>query len=398
MLFSYIFNPVNETWNYEVLSNNLIRMQDGRWYPTLTLLGEPPANRGKVVVSGGYRYNYGSQPNQLVFNDDMEIYNPDPLNTSWSYLGPTANNPFIANYPGVHVIPYGNYAGELFNSIPNTQAKRFKPDGPAWNNVGGSRTLYRGHGCSVLLPLLPGQTSAKVLIIGGEYNSGSIATKTCEIIDLGVRTPSWLATGDMAYERNNANAVILPDGKVLIVGGNASGLYAGAVKWTEVYDPTTGLWTTLLEQNYERKYHSTAILMPDGRVWSAGSEGPESTNLEIYSPGYLFEGARPQFNSPPPTNISYGTTFGINTDVPIESAVLIKPGSTTHAFDQDQRCISLTLSPPVINGGFGYSAMAPANGNIAPPGYYMLFVLRPKSASSSGQHKIPAIAKFVKLG
>lgn len=131
------------------------------------------------------------------------------------------------------------------------------------------------------------------------------------------------------------------------------------------------------------------MLLPDGRVWSSGGEqgqGQEAfTNLEIYSPGYLFEGTRPQFNSLPPSNISYGNTFTINVDVPIESAMLIKPGSTTHAFDQDN------------GGGYSYRVTAPANGNIAPPGYYMLFMVRPASASSSGKHKIPSIALYVKL-
>jgi len=251
------------------------------------------------------------------------------------------------------------------------------------------------------LPLLTGHTSSKVLIIGGEYSEDRPATNTCEIIEMNTASPSWSGTGSMAYGRSNANAVILPDGKVLIVGGNQNGLYGDPVYMTEVYDSSSGTWTSLVAQNFKRKYHSTAILLPDGRVWSAGGEEgsglPAYTNLEIYSPGYLFEGARPQFYTPPPSNISYGNTFGINTDVPIESAVLIKPGSTTHAFDQDQRCVSLTLSPPVVNGGYGYTATAPANGNIAPPGYYMLFVVRPKSASSSGQHKIPSVATFVKL-
>ncbi len=394
MLFSYIFNPVNETWNYERISPNHVRMQDGRWYPTTTLLADRT-----VVVSGGFRYNYSPVHDPtLVFNNDIEIY--DPAVPSWTYLGPTANNPYIANYPGVHVIPYGNFAGELFYSIPVQESYRFNPEGPSWNTVASS-SLYRTHGCSVLLPLLPGQTSVRIMIIGGLENEDVNATKTCEIINLNDGTPSWSATGDMANGRNNANAVILPDGKVLVVGGNLKGGYTGPVYMSEVYDPATGLWSTLVSQQYQRKYHSTALLLPDGRVWSAGSEdtagGSNFTNLEIYSPGYLFEGARPQFYTPPPSNISYGATFSINTDVPIDSAVLIKPGSTTHAFDQDQRFVGLNLGPAIINGGYTYEATAPANGNIAPPGYYMLFVVRPKSASSSGQHKIPSIAKFVKL-
>lgn len=403
MLFSYIFDPVTETWSYEGSSSDPVRMDDGRWYPTATIYGQ--GNNTRVLASGGMRYNYLNPPPSrpvLVFNNDMEIYNP--AGPSWTPIANTTNQFDYANYPGVHVIPYGNYAGELFYSIPNHQAKRFNPSGPSWNNVGSSRSEYRGHGNSVVLPLLPGQTAAKVMIIGGAEGNPEVATDTCEIINLNPTSgsPAWSSADSINHARCNGNAVLLPDGKVLLVGGNEGGLYADSVRWTEVYDPSTDTWSDLVEQTYERNYHSTSILFPDGRVWSSGGEdGPPyygaQNNLEIYSPAYLSDGTRPQILSAP-TTISYNTSFSFTTNTSIEWVVLIKLGATTHAFDQDQRCIILSPgNTPVINGGITYSPVAPANANIAPPGYYMIFAVSYKASSTSGTNRLPSEAKFVKL-
>lgn len=304
MLFSYIFDPVSETWSYQGPSNNPVRMSDGRWYPTLTLLGEPFELRGKVLASGGFRYNYAPvEPPTLVFNDSMEIYTPG-LNANWEEIN-GATNPVIANYPGIHVIPFGSFAGQLLYSMPIHQAYRFNPNEPTsfWNTVGGPRELYRGGECSVLLPLTAGQTNAKIMIIGGLYSEDEPATNTCEIIEMNTTSPNWGYTGSTAYGRRNANAVLLPDGKVLLVGGNQQGLYYQSVRLTKVFNPSTGQWKSLISQNFPRRYHSTAILLPDGRVWSSGGEGepPQgpSDNLEIYSPGYLFDDNRPQILSGP---------------------------------------------------------------------------------------------------
>ncbi len=401
MLFSYIFDPVSETWSYEGSSSDPVRMQDGRWYPTATIYGQGANTR--VLASGGFRYNYKSgviQP-ELEFNNDMEIYSPS--GNSWTPIANTTNQFSDANYPGVHVIPYGDYAGELFYSIPNHQAKKFNPSGPSWNNVGSSRSEFRGHGCSVLLPLLPGQTAGRVMIIGGAEGDPEEATATCQIINLSDSNPQWTTnTPSMANKRSNGNAVLLPDGKVLVIGGNEGGLYADSVRMTEVYDPSNDSWSDLIEQNYERNYHSTSILFPDGRVWSSGGEdGPpyygSQNNLEIYSPAYLSDGNRPEILSSP-TTISYGNSFSFTTNTSIEWVVLIKLGATTHAFDEDQRCIILSPgNTPVINGGITYSPIAPANANIAPPGYYMIFAVSYKASSTSGTNRIPSIAKFVKL-
>jgi hypothetical protein len=162
----------------------------------------------------------------------------------------------------------------------------------------------------------------------------------------------------------------------------------------EVYDVATNTWRLLPAMNRRRMYHSTAVLLPDGRVWASGTEitGAYELNIELYSPGYLFEGDRPVITSAP-TTINYGTSFQITTSLPIATIRLIRLGATTHAQDMDQRSVGLKANP--TNGS--YTVTAPANANVAPPGMYMLFVLRPKSASLTGEMMIPSVARIVQV-
>ncbi len=306
-------------------------------------------------------------------------------------------------YPGGHIIPYGSYAGEVFYSEPNTQAWRFKHwatgNPPVfWNTVGVPRSEFRGGGCSVLLPLRVGSTAAKILILGGDRGGALGVTNSLEVIDLNSPNPQWSQVARLFCARFHANAVLLPDARLLVVGGNQFGQFDSPTITLEQFDPATGGITPLPAMSIDRGYHSTALLLPDARVWVSGGE-PEAQrrSIEVFSPGYLFEGPRPIINSAPST-ISYGVQFNINVSETIASAVLIRPGSVTHALDMEQRYVELTLvGGPNINGGVGYSVQAPANANIAPPGYYMLFAVKPKQGSLSGQTFIPSVASWVRL-
>jgi hypothetical protein len=140
-----------------------------------------------------------------------------------------------------------------------------------------------------------------------------------------------------------------------------------------------------------RVYHSIALLLPDGRVLVGGS-GEFGTgtidqlNAEIYSPPYLFKGARPTVTSAP-SALTYNTPFTVQTPnaATISSAALLKLGAVTHAFNQDQRYVPLTFTAAAGS----LNLQAPANSNLAPPGYYMLFLV-----NSSG---VPSVANFVQL-
>ena len=243
---------------------------------------------------------------------------------------------------------------------------------------------YRDYGSAVMYE--PG----KVLIVGGGGGSdtGPAPTATAEVIDLNAATPTWRRVASMATGRRQHNATILPDGTVLVTGGsNAPGFnnQAGAVHTAELWDPATETWTTLASSTQYRGYHSTALLLPDGRVLSSG--GDNHANAEVFSPPYLFKGARPTVTAAP-TGVGYGQSFSVETPdaASITKVTLVRLSSVTHAFNENQRFNSLSFTR--VAGGLNVTA--PANGNLAPPGDYMLFLI-----NGNG---VPSVAKIVRVG
>jgi hypothetical protein len=416
--YAYTFDPTiaddDSKWRW--LNDPVpMPMQEGRWYPTVTRL----PNKWLLVMSG-----FTTQP---AFNRLPEIWKPTEQVWIRRTL-PQAQMPFDTLYPAAHVVPRGQFEGKVFYSTPfrpiGGQLKRqsyvFDPyfDGIPngqfyWQTVGGQTTVLRDDGCSVLLPIKPSpSTEVRVLILGGrEYDPAfgtQVANNTAETINLADTTPAWIDAPSMALARNHANAVILPDGKIFVTGGNQIYYREGAVTNAELFDSEAnggvGSFKLLPPSSYTRMYHSTAILLPDATVWVGGGDSltSPSDTIEIYKPGYLFDGpnnvaARPSIVSISDTHVGYQKTFNIETDVPVDMAILISLGATTHAFDQNQRAIILSLEPGPPNGAHPYAVSTPDNINIAPPGYYMFFVLRPKLASISGTNRIPSHAKFLKL-
>ena len=137
--------------------------------------------------------------------------------------------------------------------------------------------------------------------------------------------------------------------------------------------------------NTYRGYHSTALLLPDGRVLSAGGE-ITGASAEIYSPPYLFNGPRPTITSVGST-VTYGQTFTVTTPdaASISQVTFIRLPSVTHAFNQNGRLIHLQFTQ--VSGGL--QVTAPANGNLAPPGHYMLFLV-----NSNG---VPSVASIIQI-
>jgi hypothetical protein len=198
----------------------------------------------------------------------------------------------------------------------------------------------------------------------------------------------------MVYPRSFLNLTTLPDGTVLATGGETDkngGNIANAVYAAELWSPQTQTWTTMASMHTPREYHSTAVLLPDGRVLVSGmgsdfGQVPDEKNAEFFSPPYLFKGARPAITQAP-AQIQYGSTFFVGTPdaASIASAVLIRTGAVTHFFDENARFVPLAFQQTA--GGLTISA--PANGNLAPPGYYMLFLV-----NSNG---VPSVAPFVQI-
>ncbi|MGH9960582.1 MAG: galactose oxidase-like domain-containing protein, partial [Pyrinomonadaceae bacterium] len=353
-------------------------MTDGRWYPTNVSLPD-----GRTATFSGYGEN-GTR------NATAEIYTPG---SGWSPEYANGWPASLGNYPRAHLTPHG----DLFFSGAQLNSHRFDPIALTWNqNV--ARTTHgatRRYGSSVLLGLRPPLYTARILIAGG----GAIAaTDSTEIIDLGVSTPQWQPTGSLHYARTEHNAVLLPNGRILAIGGSAIDNHIddnGGGRFSEMYDPATGDWSIMAQQLYWRLYHSTALLLPDGRVASLGSNPQQGTyerHIEIYSPPYLFADNGDLANRPNLTNvpaqIDYTQSFKVTTNTPgaIKEAVLMRPGASTHAFDMEQRLIELEI---VSTSDSTLNLIGPPNANIAPPGYYMLFLF-----NSAG---VPSVARFVQL-
>jgi len=130
-----------------------------------------------------------------------------------------------------------------------------------------------------------------VLTFGGARQHHGVleVTETTEIIDLEAAEPAWRVTAPMQNKRLNAIGIILPNGHVMVIGGNSTGRFDDPVLQPEVFDESTEQWTRLASATVPRGYHSTALLLPDGRVLSAGTTpfGHHELRMELYSPNYL---------------------------------------------------------------------------------------------------------------
>jgi hypothetical protein len=376
-----IFDPANKQF---VQSQGMV---DGRWYGTATTLGD-----GRVMAFSGLNLSGGT-------NNTVEIYDLRDAGAGWTS---PVNAPFSPPlYPRMFLLPDGKvfYTGQ--GSGGNSGFSWiFDPVGGIWAQSAGT-TFNRSYGSSVILPLLPPSYTPKVMNFGG----GSPATSSTEIIDLSAASPSWNPGPNMSTGRIQMNAIILPNGKVLAEGGSLNNESPDTPgKLADVYDPVTQSFSSGGTASYSRLYHSTALLLPDATVFSMGSNpgsrGSFQPAIEIYTPPYLFDAKdrlittnRPRITGVTPGVIGYNSSFFVTytSTSAIVSAVLVRPGSVTHAFDMDQRLIGLcgpTPQPP-CTGSSTLSLTSPLNGNIAPPGYYMLFLL-----DSAG---VPSTAKFIQL-
>lgn len=397
----HTFTPAPAGWTRHA------NMPGARWYPTCVTLPD-----GNALIAGGHAVRYrpiGAN------NDEYEIFNwrnnskSQPLRFNPGHIRDGA-------YPFMQVLPNGFPGGLLFVYCQN-EARLFNLQTLTWDPTSFktkssfSRT-YNHQGSCVLLPLLPTEPNrVRVMMIGGEGADG-LATNTAEIFDfnaevslqLGFRDPRG---GHMTHRRFMSDATLLPDGTVLIINGAGSGVADHShdpVMQAELFDPVTESFSGMASLNRARLYHSSAILLPDARVLVSGntrhwnpSNEIEDLTVEIFSPPYLFRGARP-FISSAPEKMFYQQQYTISTpnSADIKSVVLIRPSSTTHTNNMDQRHIGLPIinrmvaEQPVAPGGpSGVIVTAPPNGTVAAPGFYMLFLV-----NNLG---IPSVAKFVHL-
>lgn len=358
----------------------LAPMNYPRWYPTTTTLPD-----GRVlVVSGTQSYNPDSYDllYQFVWANYPEIY--DPVRNTWTVLPDW----FRAHwYPFIFVLPNGKvfFAGRYIRSSwPETQYNHLLDlNTLRWTRLNNTPQPMAGGGAVMYEP-------GRIMKCGGQdpqRADGNATERTC-VINMNVASPAWRETAPMAQKRQDHNLVILPDGNVLAIGGSYvfdNDLTGQTQRLTEMWNPDTEQWSPMASLQLPRLYHSTALLLPDGRVLSAG--GNVSPTAQIYSPPYLFKGARPEIISAPtrinPVQLFYVETTQAPT---IQKVVLMGLSATTHAADMNQRRIPLNF---FVSGNNTLGVVGPASLNTAPPGYYMLFVINNQG--------VPSVAKYVQV-
>jgi hypothetical protein len=340
----------------------LPRMRAGRWYPTSLTLAN-----GEVVTVAG------------TDSSGAVVRTPEVWTGSGFRLLSTAQLA-LPYYPRMFVAPDSRvfYAGEE----PTSRWLNTAGTG-SWTT--GPRTvanIVRDYGAAVMYE------AGKILLVGG----GDPPTRTAETIDLNAGAV-WRSTGSMATARRHLNATLLPDGTVLVTGGTSARGFntaSGAVLTAELWNPSTGSWTTVASNAVPRMYHATTLLLPDGRVLHTGSGDAggavDQRSAELYSPPYLFKGAGPSVTAAP-SSIGYGQSFFVQTpDGPsVSRARFIRLGSTTHAFNAGQLLVNTTFGR--TTGGL--TVLAPSTRAKAPPGYYMLFLL-----NATG---VPSVARIINL-
>jgi hypothetical protein len=347
-LYTHTFDPLDGVWT------QLGDMSVGRWYPSNVALPDG----SQLILSGLDR--------QCTTTPVMERYSP----RGGLEVRPGGER-FTALFPRLHLLT----SGEVAHVGPEPETWIYDPVGDAWRFVAATLIDHRYDGSSFRMPAAP---DVIVACGGNRFDPpGEPATGSCERIDFSDPDPEWQPTGAMNFGRAHFNPVILPDGKVLTVGGGLAqtdDLYGEPVLNAEMYDPATETWTLLPAQVHGRMYHSTAVLLSDGRVISAGQDaGDGAYTGEIYEPPYLFRGPRPTMGSAP-SEVSYADTFVVATPqaADIAAVVLIAPTTVTHSVNTGQRYIAL---PFAVSGPGELSVTAPASGAEAPPGFYMLFVV-----------------------
>jgi Domain of unknown function (DUF1929)/Bacterial Ig domain len=357
---THLFDPATNTWSLGP------DMAAGRWYPTVT-----PLRNGEMLITSG-----------RVDTPEVRTL----AGTLRSLGGASLSLPL---YPWMDVAP----DGRAFYSGPDPNLRTLDTSGTgAWQSFGQRDTINRDYGGHALFDI------GKMLIAGG-----GPSTRDARVVDINGASPQVTATAPMAFGRRQHNLTVLADGTVLATGGNSSGaslvdLNAG-VYAAELWSPATGQWRTLASMQVTRQYHSTALLLPDGRVLSSGGGicgtcdqvGYLAKNAEVFSPPYLFaaDGSpapRPVIDSAP-SSTSYGAamTIASSSAASIRKVALVRLGAVTHSDNMEQRYVPLSFTA----GTGSISATAPASANAAPPGFYMLFLI-----DSAG---VPSVARMVNL-
>jgi hypothetical protein len=380
---SYVFDPATE--RYQRVSDLTL----ARWYPTLVGL-----KGGKVLAVSGLD-GFGK-----MIQGHVEQF--DPATSRWTAL-PKLQRTF-PTYPSLFLLPSGNLfysganAGYGLSTVGRTPGI-WHLRGNRFQVVPGLRDPHDTETAgSVLLPPAQDQRYA---IVGGGTPPGKTTESTAriDVADLKQRHPRWRPAGDLPQPTRYPNLVITPDDNVIITGGSRG--YRGAgdsdILECHLFDPRSGKLSRLAAPTVGRDYHSEALLLPDGRVVTLGSnplngiKGDHTPNyfeqrIEVFTPPYLYRSQRPALAGGPRVVARGGTaTFRTADPKRIATARLIRPSAVTHVTNVEQRSIALS-----IHRGAGTVALrVPKQEGLVPSGWYMLFV-----ADARGT---PSVAHWIRV-
>ncbi|GEP45049.1 hypothetical protein BGE01nite_43400 [Brevifollis gellanilyticus] len=361
----------------------LPNMNDGRWYNTSVALidGSVFTVTGDGGITTAERWNEGVGWSRLT-------------GINWSTVVSLPG--YVPNWHPLVLVSPDN---RLFHGGPTDTMNWITADGTGsltYANVNVPGAHYPKEGCFAMY------NEGRILVAGGSAsttpnpNDGSTGTSTnlAFTIDIRGSTPVVAATSSMKYVRQFVNSVILPNGEVMAIGGNTSGLKfndTGSILSPEIWNPTTGQWREVTDMSVPRNYHSLALLLPDGRVFSGGGglggNSADHRDAQLYTPGMLYDAAgnlaaRPTIASAP-SLIGSGQVFQVQGSAGITRFTFIKMSSVTHSMNTDLRFLELPFTSPSSGN---YSVTAHSNLSVMTPGYWMLF-----AHNSAGVYSVASI-------
>jgi len=373
---SYEFDPHAEKY---VETGKLTK---ARWYPSLLSI------RGGDVLAVSGLDKYG-----VIINGDNEVY--DREQQKW-HAAPELKR-FFPTYPALFRLANGKvfYSGSNAGYGPDDEGRTpgiWDLKDNTFKTVPGLRDAGMNEtSSSVLLP--PAQDQKVMIAGGGSVGDRKGSTARTDVADLDAKSPRYTPGPDLPSAARYVSTVVLPDDSVLISGGSRDyrGRSASDVHEASLYDPASNTLTPAAPPQVGRNYHSEALLLPDGRIMTMGSDplygdssnttaGTFEQRVEIYSPPYLFHGARPRVAQAPEL-VRRGTTFEVRTSTRVATARLVRPSAVTHVTDTEQRSVALGVE----NTSGGARLTLDAREGLTPSGWYMLFVTDAKGTPSVGR-------------
>ncbi len=360
-----IYNPFTDSWK------SLPDMAFGRWYPTCTTM---PNGKDVLVVSG--------EISPALGNATVPEYWDSSAGTFRQLTG-------AAMQPQLYPMQYLTPKGTVVSPGPLRTTWEFATAGlGSVNPIATANDVeVRSYGSSAMFA--PGK-----ILVGG----GGSPKSSCEILDLTGPVPTWTLTGSMSWARRQHDFTLLPTGDVLATGGSSGPGFTNSgfpVYAAELWSPSTGIWTSLApsttvgQATCFRGYHSNAVLLPDGTIWSTAGDDPTTDpsylypNYQIFTPPYLFTSTKPVLtDSPHYASLGQSVEIAYSSQADIAQLNLVRLSAVTHCTNMTQVISKLSFQKSQL----GLQAQMPTDATYTPPGYYYLFAVDANGGVSQGRY------------